>query len=182
MTHRPHRRAAPRLALRVAVPLLLCGLAGCGYALVGTTSALPENIKVIAVLPFENRTTRPEIEQRVTEEVASQLSRRRRYRVVTDRTTADAVLEGAVTQYRTTPVQFTAEGRASRVEVVVTIQAALREVATDELLWSQAGLVFKEQYDLPPETAEFFDQESAAQTEIAKGVAGVLVTSIFEGF
>lgn len=176
------RDTGRRRAVRALLALPLCGLCGCGYALVGTTSALPEHIKVIAVLPFENRTTRPEIEQRVTEEVASQLSRRRRYRVVTDRTAADAVLEGAVTQYRTTPVQFTADGRASRVEVVVTIQAALREAATDEVLWSQAGLIFKEQYDVPPQTTGFFDRESVAQTEIAQGVAGVLVTSIFEGF
>ena len=172
----------PRAVAGAAFALLLCGLAGCGYALVGTTSVLPEHVKIIAVLPFENRTNRPEIEQRVTEEVASQLSRRRRYRVVTDRTAADAVLEGAVTLYRTTPVQFTAEGRASRVEVLVTIQATLRETSTDEILWSQSGLIFKEQYDLPPETTEFFDRESVAQTEIAEGVAGVLVASIFEGF
>jgi TolB-like protein len=161
---------------------LVCCLCGCGYALVGTTSVLPERVKIIAVLPFENRTNRPEIEQRVTEEVATQLSRRRRYSVVTDRGSADAVLEGAVTAYRTTPVQFTADGRASRVEVMVTVQAALRETQTDEVLWSQAGLIFKEQYDLPPEPTEFFDRESAAQTEIAEGVAEVLVASIFEGF
>ena len=175
--------ARGRAAAAGALLLLLCELAGCGYALVGTTSMLPEHVRVIAVVPFENRTKRPEIEQRVTEEVANQLSRRRRYRVVTDRTAADAVLEGAVTGYRTTPVQFTADGRASRVEVVVTIQATLRETASDEVLWSQAGLIFKEQYDLPPEeTTRFFDQESATQTEIAEGVAEVLVASIFEGF
>jgi TolB-like protein len=172
-----------RAAAGALLALLLCDLAGCGYALVGTTSMLPEHVRIIAVVPFENRTNRPEIEQRVTEEVASQLSRRRRYSVVTDRAAADAVLDGAVTQYRTTPVQFTAEGRASRVEVVVTIQATLRETASDDVLWSQSGLIFKEQYDLPPEeTAQFFDQESATQTEIAQGVAEVLVASIFEGF
>ena len=174
--------ARTRGAAALLLALFLCELAGCGYALVGTTSMLPEHVRVIAVVPFENRTNRPEIEQRVTEEVANQLSRRRRYSVVTDRTAGDAVLDGAVTQYRTTPVQFTAEGRASRVEVMVTIQAALREVVSDEVLWSQAGLIFKEQYDLPPETTQFFDQESVAQTEIAEGVAGVLVASIFEGF
>jgi len=176
------RRFGGRAGAAMALPVLgVCISAGCGYALVGTANPWPE-LTAIAVTPFENHTTRPEIEQRVTEEVASQLSRRGRFDVVTSRTSADAVLEGAVSSYRTTPVEFTAEGRAVRVEVTVTIQASLRRIATDEVLWSQAGLVFKEQYDLPPEGEDFFDQENVAQTEIARGAAGALVTSIFEGF
>jgi TolB-like protein len=176
------RRLAWRGGGAMVLPILgVCFLAGCGYALVGTANPWPE-LTSIAVMPFENLTTRPEIEQRVTEEVASRLSRRGKFDVVTSRETADAVLEGAVSSYRTTPVEFSAEGRAVRVEVIVTIQASLRKVATDEVLWSQRGLIFKEQYDLPPEGEEFFDQETVAQTEIARGAAGALVTSIFEGF
>ena len=133
------------------------------------------------MLPFENRTNRPEIEQRVTEEVADVLSRRGRYKVVTSRESADAVLEGAVTSYRTSPVQFTTSGRATRVEAFVTLQATLRETMNDEILWSQSGLIFKEQYDVP-ESGEFFDQESVALDDIAEGAAGVLITSILEGF
>jgi TolB-like protein len=162
--------------------LVLAGLTqGCGYRLSGMPVGRIGEIKVIAVLPFENRTNRPEIEQRVTEEVAEELTRRGRYRVVTDPSAADAVLEGAVTSYRTTPVQFTDAGRATRVEAVVTIQATLRESLRDEVLWSQSGLIFKEQYEVP-ETTEFFDKESVALDDIAEGAAGVLITSILEGF
>jgi TolB-like protein len=161
--------------------LLLCWLPGCGYRVVGSGSTLPEHIKIIAVLPFENNTTRPEIEQRVTEEVAKEFSRRRRYDVVTDRAAADAVLEGAIASYRTTPVLFTEAGRATRVEAVVSIRATMRDTENDEVLWSQSGLIFKEQFDVP-ETGEFFDQESVALDDIARGAAGALVTSILEGF
>jgi TolB-like protein len=175
-------RLGTRIAGWASIVVLASGAAGCGYRLSGYNPAL-KHIEVIAVLPFENRTTRPEIEQRITEEVASQLARRSRYRVVTESTKADAVLEGAVTQYRTRPVLFTAEGRAERVEAFVTIQALLRQVSDDTVLWSQSGLIFKEQFNVPPEeTAEFFDQESIALDDIAQGAAGVLVTSIFEGF
>lgn len=161
--------------------LLLPCLPGCGYRVVGSGSTLPDHIKIIAVLPFENNTTRPEIEQRVTEEVAQEFSRRRRYSVVTDRGAADAVLEGAIASYRTTPVLFTEAGRATRVEAVVSIRATMRDTANDEVLWSQSGLIFKEQFDVP-ETGEFFDQESVALDDIARGAAGALVTSILEGF
>jgi TolB-like protein len=155
---------------------------GCGYRLAGTgTPVLPEHIRVLVVLPFENRTTRPEIEQRVTEEVARELSKRGRYEVVTDRTLADAMLEGAVTSYRTAPVEFGAESLATRVEAVVTIQATMRELATDDLLWSQDGLIFREQFDVKS-TEDFFDEESIALDRIARGAAGALVTAMIEGF
>ncbi len=180
------RRSARRLVLAAAVIVCALQAAACGYGLAGRASAantvIPEHVRVIAVLPFENRTTRPEIEQRIAEGVASELSRRGRYRIVTTREGADAVLEGAVVRYTTTPVQFTAtSGRASRVEAQVTVQASLRDTRDDELIWSQTGLLFREQFDVP-ETGEFFDQETLALDDLAQGAAEAVVTSILEGW
>lgn len=156
----------------------------CGYRLAGANAnpAIPATLKVVAVLPFENETRRPEIEQRVTEEVARELSKRGGYRVVTDRASADALLEGSVVAYDTMPVQFNAQGRATRVETVVRLRATLRDVRSGNPYWSQDGLVFREQYDVPEAEAEFFDRETLALDEIARGAAGALVASIFEGF
>ena len=175
---------AVRAAAVLAVAILMVS---CGYTLSGYgASVLPEGVSIIAVIPFENRTGRPEIEQRVTEAVAAELSRRGRsksgrLRVVTQVGEADAVLEGAVTRYQTRSVEFAANGRATRIETEVLLQATLRELETDTVLWSQTGLIFKEQFDVPP-TGEFFDQETLALDEIAQGAASVLVLSIVEGF
>jgi TolB-like protein len=163
------------------LPTLLAA-SGCGYKLAGATTFLPPHIRVIAVTPFENRTQRPEIDQRVTEEVTRELSRRGRYRVVTDRVGADALLEGSITDFRTNPVQFNVQGRATKVQTVVTLQATLRDLSNDQVLWSQAGLLFREEYDVPETDAGFLDQETLALDEIARGAAGLLVTSILEGF
>ena len=175
-----YRRAAAVLA--VCISAVSCGYTLSGYG----SSVLPETVSVVAVIPFENRTQRPEIEQRVTEEVAAELSRRGRskagrIRVVTKVADADAVLEGAVTRYQTRSVEFAANGRATRIEAQVLLQATLREIKTDTILWSQTGLIFKEQFDVPP-TGEFFDQETIALDKIARGAAEVLVLSIVEGF
>jgi outer membrane lipopolysaccharide assembly protein LptE/RlpB len=171
-----------RAAAWLAALSLLLPLAGCGYALVGRNTFLPERIKVIVVTPFENRTARPQIEQRVTEEVARELSKRGRYKIVTEKAEADALLEGAVADFRTNPVQFNAQGRATRVETVVTIQATLRDLQGDAILWSQSGLLFREQYDVPANETSYFDQENQALDEIAQGAASALVTSVLEGF
>lgn len=168
--------------LAVAAVLSACALA-CGYHLQGQGGGvLPDHVKFIALMPFENHTQRPEIEQRVTEETARQLANRGQYRVVTDRAGADAVLEGAIIGFRTDPVQFNFEGRATRVETVVSIQATLRDLSTDEVLWSQSGLLFREQWDVPQTSAGFFDQETLALNDIARGAASTLVNSMLEGF
>ncbi len=164
-----------------AITGLLLAAAGCGYGLQGRVSFLPPHVRVIALAPFENRTARPEIEQRVTEQVARELAKRGGYRVVNDTAGAHALLEGAILDFRTSPVQFTQEGRATQVEAVVSIQATLIDLANDQVLWSQSGLLFREQYRVP-EGGEFFDQETLALDEIARGAAGALVTSIVEGF
>lgn len=178
------RSLVARFALVAALGCGLIATAGCGYKLAGTSSVLPANIRVIAVLPFQNRSERPEIEQRVTEAVARELARRGKYEVVNTRAQADAVLDGVVTSYRRVPVEFNDEGREVRSEATLTVQATLRDTATDEILWNQSGLIFKEQYDLSEVTTggEFFDREPIALDALAEGVAGVLATSMFEGF
>jgi len=102
--------------------------------------------------------------------------------VVTDPAGADALLEGAITDFRTNPVQFNAEGRATRVETVVLLRATLRDLKTDQVLWQQANLPFREQYDVPESALDLSDTETLALDEIARGAAGALVGSILEGF
>jgi hypothetical protein len=155
--------------------------AGCGYALVGRGSVLPEHVRRLVVVPFENRTQRPEVEQRVTEQVTRELASRGRYEVIADASAADAMLVGAITDYRTAPVQFDAELRASIVEVTVRLEATLRDLTTDEVLWSQSGFIFRGQYKVP-EDQLFSDQETLALDQIAREAAGALVSSILEGF
>lgn len=169
-----------RLAAGLGLACVVSLTVSCGYALSGL-GTLPEHIKALVILPFENRTQRPEIEQRITEEIASQFSRRGKYEIVTDRSQAQAILEGAVTIYRTTPVQFNSSGRATRIEAMIEIQATLRDLTNDAVIWSQGGLLFRDQFDVP-ESGEFFDQETLALDDIAAGAAGAVVTSILEGF
>ncbi len=182
------------IAAGLAVGALVASATACGYKLAGGNTFLPQRIKIIMVAPFENRTTRPEVEQRITEDVANELTKRGGYRVVTNRTEAHALLEGAVLSFQTNPVQFDNAGRATRVETVVTIQASLRDLQTEEILWSQSGLIFRTQYDYegPPgdpvtlgiNVAQrgFLDQESFALDQIAQGAAQALVNAMFEGF
>ena len=64
---------------------------------------------------------------------------------------------------------------------IVTLEATLRDLSSDTVLWSQSGLIFREQYDVKS-AEDISDQEIVALDEIARGAAGALVTSILEGF
>jgi TolB-like protein len=101
---------------------------------------------------------------------------------VTDQAAADAYLEGAVTDFRTTPVQFNSEGRATRLESAVVLRASLRDLKSGEILWSQANLLFRDQYDVQQEEANYFDLETTALEGLARGAARTLTESITEGF
>ncbi len=165
-----------------ALVALFAAAPGCGYRLAGTGTFLPKSIKIIAVAPFENRTGRPEIEVRVTEAVSRELSRHGGMKIVTDKSLADAYLEGAVTDFKTSPVQFNAEGRATRLETSVVLRSSLRDLVSGEILWSQANLLFRDQYDVQQVEANYFDLETTALDSLARGAAQTLVNSITEGF
>ena len=135
---------------------------GCGYRLAGTGgSVLPEHIKIIAVLPFENGTTRPEIEQRATEAVVDTMTRRGNYQVETAADRADALLDGWVTRYSDAPldpdgqqygsvVKLTADGallQEIRFEREEDRFRAPKSVAVDPTtgeIWVNADVFYKD--------------------------------------
>jgi outer membrane lipopolysaccharide assembly protein LptE/RlpB len=154
----------------------------CGYRLAGRNQLLPPEVRVIAVPPFENETRRPEIEQRITEQLTATLIKRGGYRTTGQAEGADAVLSGAVTGYNSSPVSVGSDGRATRYEVVITASVELKRIPGDEILFSTSHFVFKKQYDVQVQGGSFFDQEILAINDIARDFSESVVTSILEGF
>jgi hypothetical protein len=103
------RRTATLLSIAAAV----LSLAGCGYALVGQASSLPENIRVVEFTTLENRTQRVGLEQRLSAEITRELVSRGRFRVQATALGADAALTGAVLGFHLYPVSFDSQGRAT---------------------------------------------------------------------
>jgi hypothetical protein len=84
--------------------VLLLGIvffSGCGYALVGHSNFLDPSIHTIEVPAFVNRTTRVELEQRVTQAVGEELVSRGRLQLVSDPKQAHVVLRGSITATKT---------------------------------------------------------------------------------
>ena len=119
-------------------------LAGCGYHVSGHADLLPTTVKTIAITPFGNKTTRYQLARRLPEDISREFLSRTRYRVVADPSQADAVLSGAVMNFVALPTTFDPVSlRATGIQVVVTLQLALRERATGKTLWVRPSAEFR---------------------------------------
>lgn len=161
---------------------------GCGYALAGRGSFLPEYIRTIAIPPLENRTTFFQVEQVLTEKVRTEFIGRGKYTVIATTGGADAVLSGAITSITVQPVGFTEQQLASRYLFTLTMRVQFTDATTNQVLWSNESLIFREEYDLTTrsnialEGAGFLDQERTSFERISSDVARTVVSAILEAF
>jgi hypothetical protein len=161
-------------------------LSGCGYALAGRGSFLPDYIKVIGVPQFENRSTVFNLDQKITEQVRQELQGRGRYRVLPE-ASGDAIITGVITNLSLTPTGFNASQQATRYSVLVTANVQFRDTHTNKVLWENPALQFREEYPVSSsntttDTNAFFRQDATALTRLAQNFAKSVVTSILENF
>ncbi len=185
----PMKAAAWPTRVVAAAAALAAGLAlgGCGYTLVGRASNIPEDIRRVFLQPFENRTTRAEVEQFLTQAIADELVTRPRFELVATATQADAVIRGAVTAFRVAPITFTADGRAQEYELTIIADVSFRRSPTPtgeegETIWANDRYQFKESYEVESADSDFFDRENLAIEDSAERFADTMVTDLLEGF
>jgi hypothetical protein len=179
MTGRPHA------GLLIAAALLFSN--GCGYALAGRGSFLPDYIRTIGIPLFGNITPYERVEQVMTEHVRSEFIGRGKYKVLPQETGVDAVLTGEITSITITPASFTQEQQAARYIITVTARLEFKDLKTNQVLWDNPALVYREEYQaaqgasaLDPNA--FFGQEANALERVASEFARSVVSGILEAF
>jgi len=164
------------------LPILALILAGCGYHLLGHSSALPPEIKRVGIPIFANKTDRPDLEQRITARIISEFVTRGRFQISSSEEGVDAVLKGEILAYVQNPVALNAQGRASRYEILINAKATLMETSDDKVLWADDHFVFRRQYDVTSTSSGIVSQEQVAVDQVADDFAQAVVASILEGF
>ena len=171
-----------------AFVLILAGTAaGCGYTLAGRGSFLPANIRTIGVPTFTNHSTVFNLETLLTEKVRSELIGRGKYQILPQSTGVDAVLVGDVSSVSINPVSFNTQQLASRYTITIVANIQLREMKENKVLWENASMVFRQDYDntsgtnaLSPDA--FFGQEVNALDRVSSDFARTIVSAILEAF
>ena len=163
---------------------LSCFLASCGYHIAGKGDLVPKNIHTIAIPAFGNVTLRYRLTDRLPEAISQEFIARTRYKIVNDPGQADAVLRGAVINFLAYPILFDqATGRASGLQVNVTMQVSLTERATGKVIFTRPNYVFNDRYEVSvTNTNQYFEESGPALDRLCREVAADLVTSILDNF
>jgi len=155
----------------------------CGYHTGGHADLVPKTVHTIAIPAFTNQTTRYKLTDQLPEAIAREFISRTRYRIVADPNAADAVLTGSVLTYTSFPTVFDpTTGRASSVEVHVTMRLNLVERATGNTLYARPSFEMRERYQISIDPAAFFEESDAALARASQQTAQQVVSSILENF
>jgi hypothetical protein len=162
-------------------------LSGCGYALAGRGSFLPAYIQTIGIPQFGNGTPFEGVELVMTEHVRSEFIGRGKYKILPQDTGVDAVLTGEITSITIAPASFTQEQQASRYNITVVARLEFKDLKTNDVLWSNPALVYREEYQAAQGTGAldpnaFFGQEADALERVAAEFARSVVSGILEAF
>jgi hypothetical protein len=164
---------------------------GCGYALAGRGSSLPDYIRTIGIPLFQNRTPFVTIEQLFTEKVRVEFQSRGRYVVQPTDTGADGVVLGEITGLVATPAAFGNQQLATRYRFTVSVGVKVEDRTQQKVLWENPSLSFSDEYELQNQLttndpaaagATFLAQERAVLERVSADFARTVVSSILEAF
>lgn len=174
------------IARMLVVVLMAAALSGCGYALAGRGSFLPDYIRTIGVPTFTNNTSVYDMERVVTERVRSEFIGRGRYKVFPEGEGHDAVLLGEISSIAFIPTAHNQQGLATRYALVVTAKIEFRDNKAEKVLWQNPAMQFREEFDVASTVAAdptaFFGQNVNARDRIAQEFARAVVSAILEAF
>ena len=182
------------MSQRARSGLLLCALcvlcvctAGCGYALSGRGSFLPDYIKSIGIPTFANRTTVFNLETMLTQKVRSEFIGRGKYQILPQQTGVDALLIGEVTSVSIVPASFTPQQLATRYALTMAVRIEFRDLRENKVLWENPSLMFRQEYEATSgrnalDPVAFFQQDVSALDRISTDFARTIVSAILEAF
>ncbi len=157
--------------------------AGCGYRLAGLGAGLPDHIEVIAILPFENESAFPEVEEGMTEQIIEGFNERGRYTVQEHEEGAHAVMRGTVLSVDFSPAQLDpATGAASSYLIIVRATVVFTDVVNEVPIFESDEFTLRDEFSISENPDAAFDREGLAFTRIASAFADSLLVAILEGF
>ncbi|HUO53080.1 MAG TPA: LptE family protein [Gemmatimonadaceae bacterium] len=126
--------------------LLLALLGACHYGFAG--GGLPPNVKTVAVIPFDNDTPSPSLQQEINTLLTSQIQGRLGLKPAPE-ARADAIVKGRITRYDTgIPVAYSASANSTSAqrELRITVDVEIDDQVSGRVIWTRKGLVSSATY------------------------------------
>jgi hypothetical protein len=115
-----------------------------------TGGGLPSHIRTVAVIPFENLTSIPEIQQELALALRSQLRDKLGLREAAE-ARASALVRGTIQRYEADiPIGYSATNKnqtSARRQLQILVDIEMIDQVTGKTLWQQKGLMKEGQYE-----------------------------------
>jgi hypothetical protein len=139
-----------RFGLRSSLLIAVAASLGCGVHYGFAGGGLPSNIRTMAVLPFDNQTTSPEVQRELLDVMRKELQRRLGVRDASENR-ADAVVRGVISAYDVdVPVAVSAnpsQAVTARRRLQVTVDVEIVQQANGRVLFQRKGMRGEGDYD-----------------------------------
>ncbi|HMA21516.1 MAG TPA: DUF4136 domain-containing protein [Gemmatimonadaceae bacterium] len=126
--------------------LLLAGCIPYGFA----GGGLPSHVRTVAVIPFENLTSVPEVQQELALALRTQLRDRLGLREAAENR-ASAVVRGTIQRYEADiPIGYSATNKnqtSARRQLQITVDLEMIDQVTGKTLWERKGFIAEGQYE-----------------------------------
>jgi len=124
-------------------------MAGCfPYGFAG--GGLPSHVRTVAVIPFENLTSAPEIQQELALALRVELKNRLGLREAAE-SRASAIVRGTIQRYETDiPIGFSAANKnqtSARRQLQISVDIEMVDQVSGKSLWTRKGLIAEGQYE-----------------------------------
>jgi len=173
---RPERKRASRLFL-----VLLAGfLSSCGLYSTNPGS-LPGHIKTLAIPAFDNRTTQVGLDEEITQAVIQRFVDDNHLKVVSE-SDANAVLTGAVVDYRNTVFGFTGREQAQEYRVTITVAVRLMDKVKNRELWRDDGMVKTQNYYVISVPGQEPQDEVSGRKQAVQKIADEILSRTIENW
>jgi hypothetical protein len=147
-------------------------LTACGVRYGFSEGAFPSHVRTMAILPFDNQTPSPELQNELFESMRKELQRRLGVRDAPQER-ADALVRGTIVSYDAdVPIAFSADSRqaiSARRRLQITVDVEIVDQTTGKVLWQRKALRAEGEY------------AERAEPEGRRQAIGKLVNDIVEG-
>ena len=141
------RRSGALSALFIVSACMPYGFAGGG---------LPSHVRTVAVIPFENLTSTPEIQQELALALRTELRNRLGLREAAENR-ASAIVRGTIQRYETDiPIGYSATNQnqtSARRQLQIAVDIEMIDQSSGKSLWQRKGLLAEGQYEERGEAA-----------------------------
>ena len=150
------RRFGARFSLLIIALLGAVATSGCGIRYGFAGGGLPSNIRTMAVMPFDNQTTSPDVQRELLDTMRRELQHRLGVRDAAENR-ADAIVRGVISGYDAdVPVAMSAnpaQAVTARRRLQITIDIEIVEQDNGRILFQRKGLRGEGDYDERAEAA-----------------------------